>query len=175
VNQDVGSVGLGGSASFSNGVFTVRGAGADVWGTADSFQYVSQPISGDGQIVVRMTGMQNTNSFAKAGVMLRESLASNATNVILDVNPNGNIEFMDRPATGASTTWLAGATQAAPAWLKLVRAGATVTAFVSADGASWRTAGSVSVSIASNAFIGLVVCSHTTSTVNTATFDNVTR
>ena len=34
--QDVGTVGLAGSASQSAGVFTGRGAGADIWGTAEA-------------------------------------------------------------------------------------------------------------------------------------------
>ena len=48
--QDVGATGLAGSASYSNGTFTVKGAGADIWGTADGFFYASQSISGDAQI-----------------------------------------------------------------------------------------------------------------------------
>lgn len=51
VDKDVGGVGLAGSASYANGTFTVRGAGADIWGTADGFNFVYQALSGDGQIV----------------------------------------------------------------------------------------------------------------------------
>ena len=36
---DIGATGATGGASFSNGVFTVTGAGADVWGTADALQF----------------------------------------------------------------------------------------------------------------------------------------
>src|SRR5262249_34298871 len=64
--QDVGATGSAGTSSFANGVFTVVGAGADIWGTADSFRYVSQSASGDTQIVARVTGLQNTNTYAKA-------------------------------------------------------------------------------------------------------------
>ena len=42
VNQDIGSVGVAGSATYTNGTFTVKGSGADIWGTADTFQYVWQ-------------------------------------------------------------------------------------------------------------------------------------
>ena len=34
-SQDVGETGLAGTATFANGVFTVSGAGSDIWGTAD--------------------------------------------------------------------------------------------------------------------------------------------
>src|SRR4030088_1652431 len=44
---DIGDVGRQGSASFSNGTFTVAGAGADIWDLQDSFLLVSQSVSGD--------------------------------------------------------------------------------------------------------------------------------
>ena len=47
-DSDVGSPALAGSAGYSGGVFTVNGAGADIWGTSDQFNYVSQPLSGNG-------------------------------------------------------------------------------------------------------------------------------
>ena len=56
--QDVGSVGRAGSASHANGEFTVAGAGADIGGGGDAFHYVYRTLSGDGQIVARVTGIR---------------------------------------------------------------------------------------------------------------------
>lgn len=172
--QDIGTVGLAGSASYSSGVFTVVGSGADIWGTTDAFRFVDQPLNGDGQITARVVSETNTNYYAKAGIMLRTSLTSNSPHVILDLMPNGNIEFMTRSASGGSTTSLANATQAAPAWLRLTRAGSTITAAVSADGVTWRSVGSTTTALGTSVFAGLVVTSHDTTLRNTATFDNVT-
>ena len=60
---------------------TVRmtGAGADIWGTADGFQFMYQQISGDCDIRARVISMTNPNAWAKAGVMVRETLAANST------------------------------------------------------------------------------------------------
>jgi hypothetical protein len=171
--QDVGATGLAGSASYANGTFTVKGAGADIWGSSDAFFYASQAVTGDVQITARVVTLQNTNTFAKAGVMLRTSAAANAAHVLLDVRPTGDIEFVTRPTNGAQTTYLAGAVQPAPAWLKLARTGSTVAGYVSSDGVSWRLVGSTSSSIASSALIGLAVSSHNVSALNTSTFDNV--
>ena len=171
-STDIGATGQAGRASASNGVFTVSGAGADVWGAADSFQYVSQPVSGDFSIVARITSEQNTAQYAKAGVMLRGSLAANAANVILDMVPGGDFEFMTRAADGANETFLAGAHVPLPAWVRLTASGGAVTASVSPDGSLWTTLGSTSFA-SSGAFAGLLVCSHTTASLNTATFDNV--
>src|SRR5262249_13322796 len=171
--QDVGATGSAGTSSCGTGVFTVVGAGADIWGTADSFRYVSQSASGDTQIVARVTGLQNTNTYAKAGVMIRETTAASSAHVVLDVRPNGSIEFMTRSANGAATAFIAGGTQTTPAWLKLVRSGGTATASISADGSTWTTVGTTPVTMAATATIGLAVTSHDTSQLNTATFDNV--
>src|SRR5689334_15936335 len=172
-NQDIGSVGVSGSASLTNGVFTVQGAGSDIWGTSDAFQAVVQPISGDVQIVARVASIQATDTFAKAGVMLRSSLTSGAAHVILDVRPNGSIEFMTRSANGGTTAYITGATQSAPVWLKLTRAGTTVTGFISANGSTWSMVGSTTLSVPANAYAGLAVTSHTTAQLNTSKFDNV--
>ena len=170
---DVGATGRAGSASFAGGTFTIRGAGADIWNTSDAFQFVDQPLAGDGQIVARVLSLTNTNTFAKAGVMIRESTAAGAAHVLLNVRPNGDIEFVTRPATGAQTTWLAGAVQQPPAWLKLSRAGSVVTGSVSADGSSWTVIGSTRLAVGANVLAGLAVTSHDTGVLNTATFDQV--
>jgi regulation of enolase protein 1 (concanavalin A-like superfamily) len=170
---DVGSVGAAGSATYSSGTFTVKGAGSDIWGSADSFNYVYQPLSGNGQIVARLATIGNTNAYAKAGVMIREQLAAGSKHAILDVRPGGAVEFMARASTGGSTSYVAGASQAPPAWLRLVRSGTTLTASVSSNGSTWSTVGSTSVSMATGVYVGLAVCSHVSGTLMTATFDNV--
>jgi regulation of enolase protein 1 (concanavalin A-like superfamily)/phosphatidylserine/phosphatidylglycerophosphate/cardiolipin synthase-like enzyme len=174
VNQDVGSTGATGSASYSDGTFTVSGAGADIWGTADAFQFMSQPLSGDGTIIARVTAEQNTSLYAKAGVMIRPSPTTTSPHVLLDVRPDGTVEFMTRTTDGGATTYLGGGVQAFPAWLKLVRTGSTVAAFTSADGSTWTSIGSTTTSMSASTNIGLVVTSHTTGVLNTSTFDNVT-
>jgi regulation of enolase protein 1 (concanavalin A-like superfamily) len=172
----VGAVGVPGYAGYDSsdgGVFTVVGSGADIWDTEDGFQYVYQPVAGDGEITARVREERNTHPDAKAGLMLRESLAANAAHVILDVRPGGQVEFMMRSATGSSTTFIAGTSVTFPAWLRLTRTGTTVTGAVSADGTTWTTVGSTMLSLASTGTLGLAVTSHDTSLQNLAAFDNV--
>jgi hypothetical protein len=163
-------------SSYDAGTFTVSGAGADIWGTADGFHDVYLPYFRDGQIVARVTHVQSTDPFAKAGVMLRGSYpigAADADNVILDVRPTGDIEFMARPSSGAPTTFIAGASHDLPVWLKLARVGATVTGSISADGLDWTAVGTTTVPQFEAMDIGLAVTSHNTSALNTSTFDTV--
>jgi hypothetical protein len=173
VSGDIGTVVLSGSASHASGAFTVTGSGADIWGTADAFQFVYRTLSGDGQIVARLTGEQNTHAYAKAAVMMRQSLDANSGHVTLDVTPGSTVELLRRSSTGASTSSLATTTQTPPAWLMLARSGDTFTASVSADGTTWRTVGSTTASLGTTVYVGLAVTSHDTTKRNVATFDNV--
>jgi hypothetical protein len=172
-SRDIGTVVLSGSASHASGTFTVTGSGADIWGTADAFQFAYQTLSGSGQIVARLTGEQNTNAAAKAAVMMRQSLNANSRHVTLDVTPGSTVELMRRSSTGGSTSRQATTTQVPPAWLKLARSGNTFTASVSADGTTWRTVGSTTTSLGTTIYVGLAVTSHDTTKRNAATFDNV--
>ena len=122
-DQGIGSTGQTGSAGYANGTFTVRGAGADIWGSSDGFRFVHQTLTGDGQIVARVTSLQNTHTYAKAGVMIRASLAANAAHAMLDLGPSGHVEWMTRPSAGAETSYLGGVNQPAPVWLRMSRAG----------------------------------------------------
>src|SRR5437879_11725700 len=83
LDQDVGSVGLAGSASYANGTFTVAGAGQGTFFTAsDGFHFVYQPLSGDGTMVARVFSLQ-CSSAAQAGIMIRETLDPGANHVFL--------------------------------------------------------------------------------------------
>jgi len=124
--------------------------------------------------VARVVSLQNTNPFAKAGIMIRESLAANAANIILDVKPNGEIEFMVRPSTGASTQFISGAKVSTPVWLKLtIENATTVTAWVGAEVNQWVPIGSATIAVGSwsSPLAGLVVTSHDPSQLNIAVFD----
>ena len=77
-SADIGSVGTAGSATYGSGSYTVSGSGADIWNSADAFQFVEQPLVGDGAIIARVTSVSNTNGWAKAGVMIRDSFAPGA-------------------------------------------------------------------------------------------------
>ena len=153
-------------------MFTVTGAGADIWGAADAFNAVTQTTGDTTTIVARVVDETNTHMFAKAGIAIG-MLAPDAARVILDVRPEGNIEFMARLADGGTMSFLVGATTTLPVWLRLARAGDQFTASIAPDGASWTTVGAVHVVMPATVPGGLVVNSHDTSKLNTATFDQV--
>jgi regulation of enolase protein 1 (concanavalin A-like superfamily) len=171
---DVGSVGAAGSTSFNNGTWTVKGDGADIWGSADSFQFARQNLSGNGSITVRVASMQNTDVNAKAGIMIRESSASGSKEASIVVTPSNGIKFLRRTSTGGATSVTTVSSLKAPYYLRLTRSGSTITAQYSANGTTWTTLGSISLSMNSDVLIGLAVSSHKSGTLNTSVFDNVT-
>ncbi|MGQ0602319.1 MAG: PQQ-dependent sugar dehydrogenase, partial [Anaerolineales bacterium] len=173
-SQDIGSVGVAGSASFNNGTFTVRGSGADIGGAADAFHYVYQPMSGDGSITARVATLQlKSDAAAKAGVMIRESLAANAPSAALVVMRANGVAFVRRLTAGGSSVSTAGTAAVAPHWVRLVRSGATFSAYQSSDGVNWVLVGTATISMGQNVFVGLPVTSRNNTTTTTATFDNV--
>lgn len=169
-SQDIGAVGVAGSASQNGSTFSVSGAGADIWGSADAFHFVYKPLSGDGQIVARVDSLQNTNPDAKAGVMMRDGVGASAAHVIMDIKPGGGTEFMQRATAGANTTFIAGNTVSLPYWVKLVRTGTTISGYVSPDGSAWSLIGSTAASMSATLDVGMAVTSHDAAQLNTASF-----
>ena len=175
---DIGSVGLPGSASYCNGQFTVSGSGADIWDTADAFQFVHTyvAVSTNCDIRARVDSVQATHSNAKAAVMIRETLDPGSRHVLVDVQPSAGIEFLYRTSGGGLTYVASVAGQTAPNWIRLTRTNDNFSAFWSPDGVSWKQIGTTTnIPMAgTGANIGLAVCAHNDSVLNTSVIDNLT-
>ncbi|HSI07723.1 MAG TPA: glycosyl hydrolase [Rariglobus sp.] len=157
--QDVGAVGTAGTSSVHpSGDATINGAGAGYVqaGTTDAFYYLSQPLSGDGEIVLKVTGMAS-GSTAQTGLMIRESNAANSRYAAVYLS-NGYSSFQTRTTAGAAAVRSAiTASVSSPRWLALRRRGSLITAFQSDDGTSWTYAGGMNLTIGSPALIGVAV------------------
>jgi regulation of enolase protein 1 (concanavalin A-like superfamily) len=175
---DVGTVGLTGTHTLAGGTHTLEGAGADIWGTADGFHYAYQNVTGDATITARVVSLENTNVWAKAGVMMRDGTASGARNVFTLLSPTATNKFrmQARTSTGGSTTSTPSTPNSAiPAWVRVKRAGNSFTSYYSTNGSTWTQLGAaVTISMPASYKLGLAVTSHTTSALATAVFDSVT-
>jgi hypothetical protein len=172
-NQDIGSTGLAGSTTINGTQTVLQGSGADIWDTADAFQFNYSPVAGDQTIIARVSSQTNSNGWAKAGLMIRESLDANAMNVFLAITPSNGATLQNRAATGGTTSNVVSGGPAAPYWLKLVRTGNTFTGYISSNGTIWTLLGSTSVSMSSSVYIGLAVTSHDNTNLSTVAFDNI--
>jgi hypothetical protein len=172
--QDIGAVGVAGSASYSNGTFVVTGSGTDINGTADEFRYVYQTCGASNTITAEVSNMTtNSNSGAKAGVMFRETPATNAIEISITLTPANGVTWQYRTATGGTTTGARASGIVTPYWVQLVRSGSTFTGYASADGATWKQEFTVNIPMATSAYAGLAVTSRNNAATCTGTFDNV--
>lgn len=172
-NMDIGSVAAAGSATSASCGWTIKGSGVDISGNADGFHYVYQSLSGNGQIIARVYSISNTNSLAKAGVMICETLTADSKHAMMVVTPGNGTAFQRRTSTGGNSDTTAGSNVAAPYWVKLVRSGDTFSGYESSDGSAWALVGSVTISMATNVYIGMAVTSHNNGVLCTAVIDSV--
>ena len=172
-NQDIGRVSAAGNVTFADSLFTVKGSGADVWGSVDELHFAYTPISGDGSITARVDSVTYTNAWTKVGVMLRETTAANSKHAFMLVSPGKGLALQFRASTGGATSHIGGPRATAPYWVRLTRAGTRITAAISTDGLAWTTVGSATISMGSSIHAGLVVSSHVDGTLATARFSNV--
>src|SRR5262249_41236152 len=106
----------------------------------------------------------------------RTSLEPNAPMVILDVKPDGGIEFMHRPSTGADVIYVGGTFVDGPVWLRLewgqkIGSSTLVVPAVSRDNLHWAGLSACVPLPANGSFeAGIAVTSHDTGQLNTAHF-----
>ncbi|HEX4121550.1 MAG TPA: lamin tail domain-containing protein, partial [Verrucomicrobiae bacterium] len=173
-DADIGSPGIAGSASMANGVWTVAGGGSDIWNDDDQFNFVSTPFLCDGAVIAQVRTVQNTDPWAKAGVMFRNDTTAGAINVNLVVSEANGVNFEWRSATGGACT-AANSGGAAPLWVKLTRSdGDNFSGYYSSDGTNWLQVGSTeTIPLNGPLLAGLCVTAHNNSDLNTSTFSNV--
>ncbi len=173
---DIGAPSPPGSASESNGVWSVQGGGSDVFGTADSFQYDWQPAGGAVSVAAHVTSQSNTSTWAKAGVMLRASSDPGSPDYQIFVTPSNGIAVQYRTTQGGTTSQAVDVGGAVPAYLEVTVSGTGFNAYTSPDGSAWTAVSGAARAIAfgsSPLLAGLMVTSHNSSELGTVTFDTV--
>jgi hypothetical protein len=176
-NTNVGYA--GGSASIASGTFTLTSAQGDIYGTGDGFHFVYQPMIGDGIVTAQILSSSSGNTYAKVGLMIRDSLASNAVHCAVNFERvAGRVEMDYRTGTSGSTAnKTLGSGLSLPYWVRLQRSASTITTYVSPDGTNWTLVGSQSLgNLDYIAYVGLVAspANGSAGQANTATFKNVT-
>ncbi len=160
------------------GTFTMTGSGADIWDNADEFHFAYKTLTGQGSIVARVESVDNTDPWAKAGVMIRETLDPGSAHAFACVTPESGVSSQSRIDTGRTSFDSTEAGITAPHWVKIERSIAGVlTASHSSNGTSWLpVSGSnpTNIQMGSTVYIGLAVTSHNTGATCQAVFSNVT-
>jgi N-acetylneuraminic acid mutarotase/regulation of enolase protein 1 (concanavalin A-like superfamily) len=172
---DIGAVGFAGSAMVnSNGSITVSGSGADIWNTTDAFNFDSQPMIGDGTVIAQVTSQTNSSSWAKSGIMMRETRNDDSRYVLLALTPGNGVTLQARTATHVTPTISLTVPGKAGVWLEMVRNGSSFSGYVSIDGIHWTLVGAVAIPMVNNIQVGLAVTAHNNTRTCTAAFSDVT-
>jgi len=159
------------------GTYTMTASGTDITGQADEFHYAYKMLTGPGSITARVISVDNTDPWAKAGVMIRETLEPGSKHALACVTPGSGVASEGRSNTGGDsfTTNQTGIT--APHWVKLERdVSGLFTAFHSTDGSNWVSVGTAigqGIQMSASVYIGLAVTSHNADATCQAQFSNV--
>jgi hypothetical protein len=156
------------------GTYTMAATGEDIWSTDDEFHFAYKELSGAAAIIAKVESLENTDPWAKAGVMIRDTLESDSANAAVLITPENGVRFQYRSSAGANTSRYFAEGITAPQWVKLERTtGGLVRAYYSADGTTWTPFNLVQVRMSMPVYIGLAVTSHNVDATCEAKFSNV--
>ena len=174
--QDIGAPAIPTAMSVAGNGVNVTAGGSALGGTTDQGGFVFQLRTGDFDVSVRLAGLGNSDVWAKAGLMGRETLAANSRFAAVFATPTMNGTFFEYrdPASSASHTSGHFPANFPNGWLRLKRVGNVFTGYASYDGQTWTPLGTVTIAMASQIYVGLVVTSHNASLATTAQFLDMT-
>lgn len=153
----IGDAPKGQTTVAASGTYGLRG-GAKLGGKADGVYFISNKVSGDGEIVAKVDALDGTGA---AGVMYRESADADARFAAVMVTANSGAVFQRRAEKGGSALSATVMGAKPPVWLRLVRSGSNFSAFYSAASQTpgegdWKPIGSSKpVAMAAEAMAGL--------------------
>src|SRR5437762_11421289 len=160
---DVGDPARKGSVEFdaSTGQYKITGAGANRWVKQDQFQYVWREMPGNFSVAATLRFLGEGNEHRKAGIVVRQSLDTDATYADVVIHGNGMPGLQWRSKQGEDTNAFdipfdgPGTFQ-----IKLVRNGVRIYMYVGKDGAPLKEIAHTEVSFRNPVLVGFGVCSH---------------
>jgi hypothetical protein len=167
---------LGSFSEEPPGTYTIVGEGADISGESDQFHFAWKQLSGAGLITARIESVENTHGFAKAGVMIRDTLDADSAHAMVAVTPGTGVWFGRRTVVGSASEGDSQYGITAPYWVKVEHTvGGLARAYYSPDGNTWEQLGaSIPVTMSTPMYAGLALTSHSPGVTCQAKFSNVT-
>ncbi len=182
-SADIGNPGQAGSARLIDGAgVEASGGGTDLGGEADSFQYLYTTITGDFDVRVRVADLTNTDPWAKAGLLVRESLAPGSRHYANLATPadGKNVNFVQFRLADGQTALLPNELwrpcNYPNNWLRIQRTGMVVRSYVSGDGVTWIDLHQLDTTGApypDTVYVGLATTAHNDATRATARYADV--
>ena len=166
---------MGSFVEGPTGTFTMTAEGADIWDSSDQFHFAYKELSGAGTIIAKVESVENTNEWAKAGVMIRDTLDADSRHAMVAISPGNGVWFGRREKAGGSSSGDNETGITTPQWVKIERnVGGLIKASYSADGTTWtQLATPESITMNKPMYIGLALTSNNSGVVCEAKFSNV--
>ena len=158
----------------TNGEYRITGGGANVWYDSDAFFFVWKQAAGDITLTADVQWVGTSAAeHRKAVLMIRQSLDPGSAYADAVSHGNGLTSLQFRGAANEHTYQVF--TQVdGPARLHLVRQGSRFTMYAGKPGEELKPVGPVEfISLKNPVYVGIGVCSHTPTTLETAVFSNV--
>jgi TolB protein len=173
---DVGSPAIKGATEFSpsNGQYRITGAGANIWAKQDQFQYVWREMPGNFTFTATLRFLGEGVEHRKAGIMVRQSLDTDATYADVVVHGNGMAGLQWRSKQGEDTnTFDLPIEKPGTFKVKLVRTGVRIFMWLGREGSELKEIAHTEVSFQNPVLVGLIVCSHKADASDTVVFSDV--
>jgi regulation of enolase protein 1 (concanavalin A-like superfamily) len=171
---DVGGPAIKGSTAFSNGQYRITGSGANIWDKQDQFEYVWRQMTGNFTVTATVRFLGQGAQHRKAGIMVRQSLDSDATYADVVIHGNGMPGLQWRSKQGEDTNAFDLPFDGPDTFkVKLVRIGVRIFMYIGKDGAEPKEIAHTEVSFRGAVLVGLAVCSHRADASDTVMFSDV--
>ena len=177
--EDIGAPTLMGSQTLIDGIWNIEGSGWDIqlenWVRADQFRFVWQNFS-DGELSVKVLSQTNTDSAAKAGLMIRKTFDPISPYYAVYVTPRRGVRVQYRADFAKDSQELAAVPETVPVFLKITKNGTSYSAYTSSDGDNWSFIPHSTIPLANLDGLlmgGLAVTSRNENALSTATFDRL--
>ncbi len=158
----------------ATGEYEITGGGANIWGTTDAFYFVWRKASSDMTLTadVRWVGTSSAEH-RKAVLMIRHSLDPGSAYADAVSHGNGLTSLQFRGAANEQTYQVI--TQVdGPVRLRIERKGSRFTMYAGKPNEELKEVGPIEyVGLQDPVYVGLGVCSHVATTLETAIFSNV--
>ncbi|HMD40967.1 MAG TPA: hypothetical protein VKH15_16900 [Candidatus Acidoferrum sp.] len=158
----------------AKGEYTITGGGANMWAASDAFYFVWKKVSGDVALSADVTWVGTSAAdHRKAVLIVRQSLDPGSSYADAVSHGNGLTSLQFRGASNEQTYQVVAA-EDGPSRLRLVRKGNSFTMYFGKPGEELKASGPIEyVALKDPLYIGLGVCSHVATTLETAIFSNV--
>jgi hypothetical protein len=172
----VGQTPPGGKAQYdaAKGEYRITGGGANMWGATDAFYFVWKKASGDVTLTADIQWVGTSAAeHRKAVLILRQGLDPSSPYADAVSHGNGLTSLQFRGASNEQTYQIVAA-EDGPSRLRIAKKGSRFTMYFGKPGEELKASGPVEfVTLQEPFYVGVGVCSHVATTLETAIFSNV--